>query len=136
MIASLSTVTALAADVFGAEAGGAPAAGGGGGGGGAAPMAGPAGLMPMLIQMLPIILIVVVFFWMMNRSQRKRDRERQAMLDSIQAKDDVITIGGIEGRVVRVDGDKVVLRIDPDKDVKITVARSGISRKVGTEEPK
>lgn len=133
MIAPLSTVTVLAADVFGAEAGGAPAAGGGGGGG-AGGMAGPGGIAPALLQMLPIILIVVVFFWMMNRSQRKRDKERQAMLDSIQPKDDVVTIGGIEGRVVRVDGDKVVLRIDPDKDVKVTVVRSGISRKVGTED--
>ena len=136
MISLLTNVTVLAADVFGAadafgaEAGGPPAAGAGGGGA----MGGNFG--QALFSMLPIILIIVVFFWLMNRSQRKRDRERQEMLNSIQPRDDVVTIGGIEGRVVRVDGDKVILRIDPDKDVKITVVRTGISRKVGTEEQK
>ena len=48
----------------------------------------------------------------------------------------MVTIGGIHGRVIRVEDDKVTLRIDPEKDVKITVARSGISRKVGQEEQK
>jgi preprotein translocase subunit YajC len=70
----------------------------------------------------------------MSRSQRKRDRERQEMLDSIKPKDDVVTIGGIEGRVVRVDENSVVLRIDPEKDVKITLARTGISRVVNKDD--
>ena len=122
MTSLLSTVTVLAAEAGGAPAG-APA--------GQQPGSGMSGA---LFQMLPIILIVVVFFWMMSRSQRKRDRERQDMLQSIKPKDDVVTIGGLEGRVVRVDEDTVVLRIDPEKDVKVTVARSGISRKVTKEE--
>ena len=129
MTALLSTVTVIAADVLGAEAApaGAPAAG---------QTAGPGGIASALFQLLPIILIVVVFFWLMNRSQRKRDRERQDMLSNIQPKDDVVTIGGIEGRVVRVDGDKVTLRIDADKDVKVTIVKSGISRKISQEEQK
>ena len=99
MISLLNAVTVLATNVFGAEAGGpAPAAGGGGGA-----MGGAGSMTAALFQMLPIILIVVAFFWLMNRSQRKRDRERQDMLGSIQPRDDVVTIGGIEGRVVRVD---------------------------------
>ena len=123
----LSTVTVLAAAAFGAEAGGEAGAG--------QPAAGGAGGMTSaLFQMLPIILIIAAFFWLMSRSQRKRDRQRQEMLDSIKPKDDVVTIGGIEGRVVRVDTDTVLVRIDPEKDVKITVTRSGISRKIAKGE--
>jgi len=114
----LSTMTILAAEAGGAAGGG---------------QQGPGGLGAALFQMMPIILIIVAFFWLMNRSQRKRDRERQEMLDSIRPKDDVMTVGGIRGRVVRVDGDMIVLRIDPEKDVKITMARTGISRKIGVE---
>jgi len=87
-----------------------------------------------LFGLIPFILIIVVFFWLMSRSQKKRERQRQEMLDSIKPKDDVMTIGGIRGRVVQIKGDEVVVRIDPDKDIKITMARSGISRKLGDEE--
>jgi len=96
----------------------------------------PPGLGQGLFQLFPFIAIIVVFFWMMNRSQKKRQRARQEMLDGIRAKDDVVTIGGIHGRVVQVRDDTVVLRIDSEKDVKITIARTGVSRKADEpEEP-
>jgi len=84
---------------------------------------------------LPFIIILVAFFWFTSRSQRKREETRRQMLDSIQPRDDVITIGGIRGRVVQIMDDELVLRVDPEKDVKITIARSGISRKVGDDAP-
>lgn len=84
--------------------------------------------------LLPFILIIVVFFWLMSRSQKKRDRKRTQMLEDIRPRDDVVTIGGIRGRVVKIKGDEVVLRIDPEKDIKITIAKSGINRKLGEEE--
>ncbi|MFW6189970.1 MAG: preprotein translocase subunit YajC [Planctomycetota bacterium] len=87
-----------------------------------------------LIGIAPIILIIVVFFWLMNRSQKKRERERQEMLDSIRPKDDVVTVGGIKGRVVRIEDDELVLRIDPEKDIKVTMARTGIARRQGQEQ--
>ena len=84
--------------------------------------------------LLPVLIILMLgFFWFTSRSQKKRDQKRREMLDSIKPKDDVITIGGIRGRVVQITEDELVLRIDPEKDVKITIARTGISRKVGEE---
>jgi preprotein translocase subunit YajC len=99
--------------------------------GGAAPSA-PGGLQ-LLIQLGPILLIFAGFIYFSMRSQKRRDRERREMLEGVRPKDDVVTIGGIKGRVVRVMDDEVVLRIDPEKDVKITMALTGISRKVGDE---
>jgi len=124
MTSLLSTLTILAAEAGGA----APAAGQG--------QAPSGGIMDALLKggLLPIILIFVAFMWLMNRSQRKRDKERRSMLEAIKPKDEVVTIGGIQGRVVRVDPENVVLRIDAEKDVKITVARSGISRIVTKED--
>ncbi len=124
MTSLLSTLTVLAAEAAPAGAG-APAAGGA-----AHTSPGPSSLFSLA----PIILIFLVFMWMMNRSQRKRDRERRELLNAVKPKDDVVTIGGIHGRVVKVDPETVLLRIDDDKDVKITVARSGISRIVGKDD--
>lgn len=99
--------------------------------------AGPAGgagggLAAFLTQFGPIILIVVVFFWLMHRSQKKKDQERHKMLDSIEPKDRVVTIGGIHGRVVEVREDVFVLRVD--ENVKIAVSKSAVSRKA-SEQP-
>ena len=94
---------------------------------------GPGGLFDALTQsgMLPIILIFVAFFWLMHRSQKKKDRQRHEMLDSIQPKDKVVTIGGVHGRVVEVKEDVLVLRVDDD--VKLTVSKGAVSRKASDE---
>jgi len=110
--------------VFAAEVGGAPAAGG--------PSGAPSGLQAIW-SILPFVLILGAFFWMMSRSQKKRERARKEMLDAIRPKDDVMTIGGIRGRVMQIKEEEIVLRIDPDKDIRITMAKSAISRRLGDE---
>ena len=86
-------------------------------------------LSELLMSFAPIILILIAFFWFTHRSQKRRDQERQQMLDGIKPKDRVITLGGIHARVVSIKDDTFVLRVDDEKDVKITVTRTGISRK-------
>jgi preprotein translocase subunit YajC len=109
--------------VLAAEAGGQPA-------GGQAAAPGAAGKL-----LLPVVLVGMgLMLWLTSRSQRKREQKRREMMDSLKVKDDVITIGGIHGRIVSITGDQVVLRVDSDKDVRITMAKSGISRRVGDEE--
>jgi len=82
-----------------------------------------------LLGFAPVILILIAFFWFTHRSQKRRDQERQQMLDSVRPKDRVVTMGGVHGRVVSVKDDTFVLRVDDEKDVKITINRTGISRK-------
>jgi len=100
---------------------------------GGAPPAPAGGLSDMLRLFAPMILILIVFMWMTHRSQKKKEMEREQMLASIKPRDKVVTIGGIHGRVVNVKEDVFVLRVDEDKDVRITVSRSGVSRKVAEE---
>ena len=109
----------------GGQAGGGGNGGDGGGGG---------SLFTQLGGLIPVLLIVIVFFWLMNRSQKKKEQQREEMLDSIQVKDDVVTIGGIHGRVVTMEDDALQLRVDKEKDVKIWVSRNGISGKRGEQE--
>ena len=107
----------------------AAAEGGGNSGGG-----GGQDLWGSLLSLAPIVLIVVVFFWLMNRSQRKKQEQREDMLSSLQRGDRVVTIGGIYGKIVEIRDESFVLRVNDEKDIKITVSRNGISGKQEDEE--
>lgn len=50
--------------------------------------------------MLPLML--VLFYFMLIRPQRKKEKQKAAMIDAIQVGDDILTIGGIYGTVVRI----------------------------------
>lgn len=112
--------------------GGADGAGGAGGTGG--PEQAPT-LFDTLWSMAPFLIIIVFFFWWMSRSQKKKQQRREQMLSEIKAKDRVVTVGGIHGRVVSVQDDTFVIRVDDEKDIKVTVDRNGVHRKEGEEEP-
>jgi len=57
--------------------------------------------------------------------QRRREKERRAMLSSLRKNDKVVTIGGIHGVVHSIRDDKVVLKVD--ENTKITVSMSAIA---------
>lgn len=100
----------------------AQAAGSSGGAATAAPSGGEQ-LMQMLITFLPLMIIFYLFF---IRPESKRRKEKEQLLGAVKAKDKVITIGGLHGTVVEVEGDEVVLLVDPKKDVKMRFRRSAI----------
>ena len=89
----------------------------------------PAGgtFMVMLIQMLPLILIFVVFYFFLIRPQRKREKEIQKMRSNIEVGDEIVTSGGIIGRVVSIREDTVVIETGSDRS-KIRIARGAIQQ--------
>lgn len=62
-----------------------------------------------------IILIFVGFFWFMNRSNKKREREQLLMMDSLVVGDEIVTIGGIIGKISSIKEDSVVIESGADK---------------------
>jgi preprotein translocase subunit YajC len=91
----------------------------------------PASPLQGLLPFLPIILIFIIFMWMSSRSQRKKERERQEMLDSIKPQEDIVTIGGIHGRVVNAKEDRLTLCVDQKNDIRVTINRSAVARRQG-----
>lgn len=74
-----------------------------------------------------IIMIVALFlvFWLFFiRPQNKRQKEAQKFRDSLQKGDDVVTIGGIHGKVCEVKATTVLVTID--NNVKIEVEKSAL----------
>jgi preprotein translocase subunit YajC len=75
-----------------------------------------------IYQFLPFVAIGVVFLFLMMRNSRRQDRDRQAMLNTLDKNDRVLTIGGIYGSVVSVNPneDEVVVKVDDNTRLKVT----------------
>ena len=98
-------------------------------GAGAQPQAGSP--FPLVVFM---VLILGIWWLLVLRPQSKAAKAQRAKLDAIQKGDRVRTRGGIEGVVVRVQDDKVVLKIDLEGKVHVPFAKTYIED-VLTEEP-
>ena len=81
------------------------------------------GLDVMLLMLVPIVFI----FWFMSRSQRKKDQERKDMLGRIKKGDQVVTVGGVHGEIVRLNDREVVLAVDKSRGVELRLQRTAIS---------
>lgn len=75
------------------------------------------GLEGGLMSFLPIILMFVVLYFLMIRPQMKRQKEQKAMMDALAKGDEVVTAGGILGKVVKVADAYVTLEIADGTEV-------------------
>lgn len=83
------------------------------------------GWAAMLLQLLPFALIIVVFYFLLIRPQKKRQKEEQQMRNSLRVGDELVTIGGICGRVVSLKDDTVTIESGADR-TKIVFQKSAI----------
>ena len=86
---------------------------------------GEAGGAGAITGFLPLILIFVLFYFLILRPQQKQGRKRADMLKSLKRGDNIITSGGVYGKIVSVADD--VMTIEISKGVNIRIARSGIA---------
>ena len=77
-----------------------------------------------LMSMLPIILMFVVLYFVMIRPQMKRAKEHKAMVDALQKGDEVVTAGGIVGKISKISENYISLHIA--ENVEIQVQRSAV----------
>lgn len=69
--------------------------------------------------------IILIMYFFMIRPQQKKQKDSKKFIEEIKKGDEVVTIGGIHGKVHTVEGDTVILEID--RSVKIKVEKSAIS---------
>lgn len=87
--------------------------------------AGGTGGSAFFVQLFPLLLIFIVFYMFLIRPQQKRAKEHEAKINAVQKNDDVITAGGLMGKVTKVADDYVEVEIAPNvrvKAVKSTIA--------------
>ena len=69
------------------------------------------GASSMFVQIFPLLLIFVVFYFFLIRPQQKRAKEHEAKINSVQKNDEVVTGGGLMGKVIKVADDYVEVEI-------------------------
>jgi preprotein translocase subunit YajC len=79
-----------------------------------------------LMAFLPMILIFVVFYFLLIRPQQKKAKEHRTMLAALQKGDEVVTAGGLVGRVAKLTDQYASIEIAPS--VEINVQRAAIQQ--------
>lgn len=67
----------------------------------------------------------MVFYFFMIRPQQKKQKDQRTFSDSLKKGDEVVTIGGMHGRIMEVDKDTVTLEVD--RGMKLRFDKSAIS---------
>lgn len=91
-----------------------------------------AGAPNALIQFVPLVLIFVIFYFLLIRPQQKKAKDHQDYLASLKKGDEVMTSGGIIGRITGITD--LVVTLEVADNVKIKVARSYIAGKPPVKE--
>lgn len=73
---------------------------------------------------LPLILIFVIFYFLIVRPQQKQAKKRQEMIKNLEKGNEVVTVGGLHGKVVGTT--ESILTLEIADNVKVKVERSGI----------
>ena len=85
-------------------------------------------------QFIPLILIFAIMYFLLIRPQQKKLKEHQAMVAALRRGDQVITQGGLIGKVTKVKDDSEV-EVELAEGVKVRVVRSTIASVISKTEP-
>lgn len=72
-----------------------------------------------ILSFLPIILIFVIFYFLLIRPQQKQKKEHQNLLSNLKEGDNVLTSGGIYGRITGIKDDRITVEISDKVRVKV-----------------
>jgi preprotein translocase subunit YajC len=89
--------------------------------------------MSNITTLIPLLLLIVIMYFMLIRPQKKREREINNMRNAIKVGDEVITIGGICGKIVKTKDEVLTIQVGADR-TKFEIMRWAIS-KVVSEAP-
>lgn len=85
-----------------------------------------------LAALMPLILLIVIMYFLLIRPQKKREKSVQAMRNAVKVGDEVITIGGICGKIVKTKDETLTIQVGADK-TKFEIMRWAISKVVTDE---
>lgn len=85
-----------------------------------------------MMQLAPLVLLIFIMYFLLIRPQKKRDKTVNEMRSNLKIGDEIITIGGIYGKVVKLKDESLVIEVGSDK-TRFEVARWAISRVQGMD---
>ncbi|MDR9394750.1 preprotein translocase subunit YajC [Roseovarius sp. SYSU LYC5161] len=90
--------------------------------------------MEAFAQFVPLILIFAIMWFLLIRPQQKKLKEHKAMVEALRKGDQVVTQGGMIGKVSRVKEDDEI-EVEVAQGVKVRVVKSTISQVLSKTEP-
>ena len=87
----------------------------------------------MLGMMMPIILMVVVFYFLVMRPRKNQEKQAQEMRNMLEVGDEIVTIGGILGRVVKVGEDNILIE-SGSANTKLRITKAAVQTNVTATE--
>ena len=85
-------------------------------------------------QFIPLILIFAIMYFLLIRPQQKKVKEHQAMVEALRRGDQVVTQGGLIGKVAKVKEDNEI-EVELAEGVKVRVVKSTIAQVLSKTEP-
>ncbi|MET4103629.1 preprotein translocase subunit YajC [Roseovarius sp. MBR-78] len=90
--------------------------------------------MDAFAQFVPLILIFVIMYFLLIRPQQKKLKEHKAMVEALRRGDQVVTQGGLIGKVAKVK-DENEIEVELAEGVKVRVVRSTVAQVISKTEP-
>ncbi|MEG0295551.1 MAG: preprotein translocase subunit YajC [Clostridium sp.] len=89
--------------------------------------------MEMIMGLLPIAGMFAVMYFAFIRPEKKRSTQYNEMLSQLTKGEEILTRGGIVGKIISIDDEYLVITTGPDK-IKLKIAKTGIAMKINTQE--
>ena len=86
------------------------------------------------MQLIILVVFIGIMYFLLIRHQKKKEKTIQNMRNSLQVGDEIITIGGICGKIVKTKDDSIVIQVGADK-VKFEMMRWSVSSVVSSSKP-
>ena len=86
-----------------------------------------------LTMFVPLILLIVAMYFLLIRPQKKREKEVNNMRANLHVGDEIVTIGGICGKIVKTKDESIVIQVGADK-VKMEMMKWSVSKVVNPAE--
>jgi len=93
--------------------------------------------MQTLVQLLPLIAMLGLFYLIIFIPESRRKKKYSLMINSLKVNDEILTKGGIIGKIINIQDDFLILQTGPDK-ARIKLSKNGIANvfSENTEETK
>src|SRR5665647_2555427 len=88
--------------------------------------------MNTAMQLLPLILLIFIMYFLLIRPQKKREKATNQMRNTLQVGDEIITIGGVCGKIVKVKDETLIIQVGAEK-IKFEIMRWAVSKVVNND---
>lgn len=91
--------------------------------------------MDVLSSLLPWVVVLVIFYLLLILPEQRKQKKFKAMVESLSSGDEVLTRGGIYGKIVNIKDDYMIIESGAEK-TRLKISRSAVGSVVSTKESK